>query len=93
MTKPLHKQTVHMVGRIDGAMLQLMAEDVSTLCGKRAAATDEDVHGYILTDSNGNRLRATTIRFKITCQKCSNLLTIGALHANTPHARKRETIR
>jgi hypothetical protein len=73
-----------MVGRIDGVTLELMGEDVSTLCGKVAAATDEDVHSYTLTDSNGNLLRATTIRFKVTCKKCSNLLTIGVLHANTP---------
>lgn len=89
MTKPLRKQTVHMVGREHGAILKLMAEDVTTVCGKVAAPFELGELGYTLLDSDGNRLRGTTRRESVSCQKCKNLLTIGALHVNTPHARQK----
>jgi hypothetical protein len=89
MSKPLREQRVHMVGREEGATLALFDADVSTLCGKTAAPTEYECEGYVLTDSNGNRLRVTTFAVHVSCQKCTNLLTIGALHVNTPHARRR----
>lgn len=88
MTRSLAKQTIHMVGRDEGAVLRLFGADVATLCGKIAAPTEITITCYVLTDSNGNRLRATTHVGMVSCQKCTNLLTIGALHVNTPHARR-----
>lgn len=84
MTRPLSRQTVHMVGRIEAVELQIMGADVSTLCGKVAAPTDGVPSRYILTDSNGNNLLATTRQRFVSCKKCINLLTIGVLHVNTP---------
>lgn len=72
-----------MVGRIEMAELTIMGADVSTLCGKTAAPTDGLPTRYILTDSNGNNLLATTRQRFVSCRKCMNLLTLGVLHVNT----------
>jgi hypothetical protein len=80
MTKPLDKQTVHMVGTVNGALLTISGSDVATLCGKRGAPIDGTPSRYLLYDSNGNRIQATTKRRFTSCRKCISLMTTGTLH-------------
>lgn len=72
---------IHMLGRINGADVDVGERDVYGLCGVAGVAEEtKDPLKYKLSDEKGNTTMATTTIKVVTCQKCSNLLTSGHIH-------------
>lgn len=65
---------VHMVGRVNGAELEIDGPDVRTLCGKEGSPMDGVPSRYTLATAGGSLLEATTRRRFVSCAKCNRTL-------------------
>ena len=74
------KVITHMVGNKPYRLDMKADEDVRTRCGKGGNPEKYQAGRYTLIDDKGNSVFATTLKTLVTCQKCSNLLTIGRFH-------------
>lgn len=72
------RKIVHMLGRVDGADVDINGRDIFGLCGVVGAAGETmDVRIYTLSNENGNDTSGTTTISRVTCTKCNGLLRYG----------------
>lgn len=72
---------VHMVGDVPFKLR--LRREVKTRCGLLCTPVEQadDQGRYTMLSFTGGDFLATTIKRKVTCQKCRNLLDIGMIHA------------
>lgn len=70
---------VHMIGEIPFKLR--LGREVRTRCGLIATPLEERDGIYGMTTVTGGDYRCTTLTTAVTCRKCSNLLSVGSIHA------------